>query len=280
MNFANNLVSSALLVGALFSITTFPLAAFSSKPVTVEIERDTVFAGSLKDIAVPYLLTTAAISIGAGVANFAVMNWQQSSRRLVSLEGQLSKLTHQLSEKESQLDYLKFSQPKLEALGLAGFLQAANEPIAQTVQMGAAYPTRLLPDASVVQSAESPAIAQLATSQPFNPVPAQALAYYATNVRAAASFPAAQAFMGFARPKPDPQIVPVDSTLSADSLSADSLSADSLSVDSSDVAASLNLNNPAQVSELLTNLKQVMAQLEKLHTEQTQNVSSYPKLAS
>ena len=279
MNFANNLVSSALLVGALFSVTTFPLAAFSSKPVTVEIERDTVFAGSLKDIAVPYLLTTAAISIGAGVANFAVMNWQQSSRRLVSLEGQCSKLTHQLSEKESQLDYLKFSQHKLEALGLAGFLQAANEPIAQTAQMGAAYPTRLLPDASVVQSAGSPAIAQLATSQPSDPMSDQASVHHATNVatnvRAAASFPAAQAFMGFARPKPEPQVVPVDSILSADSLSADSLSADS-----GKVAASLNLNNPAQVSELLTNLKQVMAQLEKLHTEQTQNVSSYPKLVS
>lgn len=259
MSFANNLVSSALLVGALFSITTFPLAALSSKPVTIELERDTVFAGSLKDIAVPYLLTTAAISIGAGVANFAMMNWQQSSRKLASLEGQMSKLTHQLSEKEAQIEYLKFSQPKLEALGLAGFLQAANEP---TVQMGAAHPTRLLPETSTVQVAESPAIAQVAISQPFDPIPDQALSNYSANVRAVASFPAAQAFMGFARPKPESQL-PVDS-----------------STDSSEVAASLNLSNPAQVSELLANLKQVMTQLERLHTEQTQNVSSYPKLAS
>jgi hypothetical protein len=268
MSFANNLVSSALLVGALFSVTTFPLVAFSAKPVTVELERDTVFAGTLKDIAVPYLLTTAAISIGAGVANLAVMSWQQSSRRLTSLEGHMSTLTHQLSEKEAQLEYLKFSQSKLDTLGLAGFLQAGHEP---TAQIGAAaYSNRLLPNASTVQAIESPAIAQVAISQPiFDSVPTQALPSSSANMRAVASFPAAQAFIGFARPKSlEPQIVPVDNELSTDS---------------SATAPGLNLNNPDQVSELLTNLKQVMAQLEKLQpaeTEQSQNTGSFPKLAS
>ncbi|MBI4782670.1 MAG: hypothetical protein HY785_15320 [Oscillatoriophycideae cyanobacterium NC_groundwater_1537_Pr4_S-0.65um_50_18] len=284
MSFANHLVSSALLVGALFSVTTFPLAAFSAKPVTVELERDTVFAGSVKDIAVPYLLTTAAISIGAGVANLAVLSWQQSSRKLVSMEGKVSKLTHQLSETESQLEYLKFSQTKLDALGLAGFLQAESRPSAQLGAAGAVAQTRLLSQSSTVASTvranefranefranETPATAQaVVISQPvFTLDSAPALPPYAPNVRAAASFPAAQAFMGFARPK-SPE--PILSGASIDSSLPDSN------------AASLNLNNPVQVSELLTNLKQVMAQLEKLHTvqtEQTENPASYSKFAS
>jgi len=274
MSFTNHLVSSALLVGAVFSLTTFPLAAFSSKPVTVELERDTVFAGSLRDIAVPYLLTTAAISIGAGVANLAVVNWRQSSQKVVSLEGQMSRLTNQLTEKESQLEHLKFSQLKLESFGLTGFLEGDESSTPMSL---AAHSTQLLPDASMIRAIEIPAIAQpLAISQPVSvPAAEQAASSDIANMRVVASFPAAQAFMGFVRPKP----LEPETALPLDTLPVD----DTLSVDNGSAANDLNLNNPDQVSELLSNLKQVMAQLEKLHpvkSEQAQTVRSYPHFAS
>ena len=123
MSFANHIVSSAVLAGAIFAAATFPLAVSSSKPLTVQLDGETVFAGSLKEAAPPYLAIAAALGVGAGVTNLAVMGWRQSARRLALAEDQLSTLSQRVEAQAAQLEQIQISPSELEDLGLREFLQ-------------------------------------------------------------------------------------------------------------------------------------------------------------
>lgn len=272
MSFANHLVSSALLTSALFSIATFPLAAASAKPVSIELDRGTVFNGPLKDAAVPYLLAAATISVGVGVTNLALMNWRQSSRKLASTEEKMLALKQQLTEKESQLEHLAFSQSKLNALGLNAFLEeselsipparpavallgaAIDGPVVERAASGPVHSPIHPPALNAPISGTISGTADRRASSQFQGDYRLSIAQYTpiptTDVvqRAATAFPSAQAFMGFARPKFN-------------------AAEPALSIESSEIKE-LELSNPAQISEVLSNLKRVMAQLETLRVAQ------------
>ncbi len=164
MSFANHIVSSAVLAGAIFAAATFPLAVSSAKPLTVQLDGDTVFAGSLKEAAPPYLAIAAALGVGAGVTNLAVMGWRQSSRRLALAEDQLSTLSQRVEAQATQLEQIQISPSKLEDLGLREFLQG-NGSITSARSLAGRSTERHLASSRAVNGSESSA-ASLETSEP------------------------------------------------------------------------------------------------------------------
>jgi hypothetical protein len=225
MSFANHFVSSAVLAGAIFAAATFPLAAFSSRPMTLQIDGDTVFAGSLKEAAPPYLMVAAALGIGAGVTNLSVMGWRHSSRKLALAEEQLSTLSQEVQAQATQLEQIQVSPSKLEGLGLREFLQGNG-----------ATATSTRPSTELTER-HSLATRSGASSEPST---ASML------TKATATVPTAQPFAGFARHKQEAIVQSIASSVAQ--------------LQPTDI----DLSNPAQVNELITNLKQVTSQLEEI----------------
>jgi hypothetical protein len=220
MSFANHFVSSAVLAGAIFAAATFPLAALSSKPMTVQLDGDTVFAGSLKEAAPPYLAIAAALGIGAGVTNLAVMGWRHSSRKLTLAEDQLSALSDQVQVQATQLEQIQVSPSKLEGLGLREFLQGngATATLTRPLTERHSLVTR-----SALSSESSPA--SLLT-------------------KATATLPATQSF----------------TEGHSQEAIAQSIASSVAQLQPTDI----DLSNPTQVNELISNLRQVMSQLEEI----------------
>jgi hypothetical protein len=165
MSFANHIVSSAVLAGAIFAAATFPLAVSSSKPLTVQLDGDTVFAGSLKEAAPPYLAIAAALGVGAGVTNLAVMGWRQSSRKLALAEDQLSTLSQRVEAQAAQLEQIQISPSKLEDLGLREFLQGSGSGVTSARSLAGRSTERHLVSHSAGNGLESSA-ASLETREP------------------------------------------------------------------------------------------------------------------
>jgi hypothetical protein len=134
MSFYRHLFASALLSGTVFAASVLPLAAFGSKPLAIQLEGRPVFTGQFKDLSGSYLSLALALSIGAGVANLAVLRWYQSSRRLGQSKAQLSALEQQLAEKDSLIEALRFSPTRLQASGLERFLDNPQPQPAQQPQ--------------------------------------------------------------------------------------------------------------------------------------------------
>ena len=227
MSFANHIVSSAVLAGAIFAAATFPLAAFSSKPLTIQLDGDTVFAGSLKEVAPPYLAIAAALGIGAGVTNLAVMGWRQSSHKLVLAEDQLLLLSRQVEAQAAQLEQVQVSPSKLEGLGLREFLQG-NGTTLPSVRSSNGWSTERH---SLAARAVNSASESSATS----------------GLHGTATLPPAESFKGVTHPEQD--------------AIARSLASSVAQLQPADI----DLNNPTQVNELITNLRQVMVQLEEIN---------------
>ena len=228
MSFANHIVSSAVLAGAIFAAATFPLAAFSSKPLTIQLDGDTVFAGSLKEVAPPYLAIAAALGIGAGVTNLAVMGWRQSSHKLVLAEDQLLLLSRQVEAQAAQLEQIQVSPSKLEGLGLREFLQGHGSTV-----------TSVRPSNGWSTERHS-----LATRSAVN----SALELSASGLsHGTATLPPAESFKGATHPE--------------QAAIARSLASSVAQLQPADI----DLNNPSQVNELITNLRQVMVQLEEIN---------------
>lgn len=113
-----------LLSASVFAVLTLPLALHGSKDINLQMEKDQVFHGQLRDVevATPYLGLAAAISLGAGVTSVAVAGWRESARKSAQVEEQVSVLRQDIQEKEDLLEKLKLSESKLVASGLKEFL--------------------------------------------------------------------------------------------------------------------------------------------------------------
>ncbi len=205
------LVLTPIVVSAaVFATLTLPLVFFGKEPVTVQLQEEPIFYGKLRDAAGPYLGLASVLSLGAGLASVAVTGWRRSTRKSSHVEAQLSDLAQSLREKEAQLEALKLSESHLEASGLSAFL---DEPV---IPVQAKTP----PVASIEQQ---PVEALVITTQPFGAQPLVQSPDSSRTVQAAASrFPAAQAFLGYARtpatvvPQPAPtvtQLAPLDVSL-------------------------------------------------------------------
>lgn len=117
------LLPSLVLAGTVFGAMTLPLAMFGSEQVVIQVQKEPVFYGELRDVAAPYLGFAAALSLGVAVGGVAMTGWRHSSKKSNQMEEQLSKLQQHLKEKEAQLEELKLSQSQLQVSGLSFFLE-------------------------------------------------------------------------------------------------------------------------------------------------------------
>lgn len=219
------LLPAIVLSSTVFSSLTLPLVVLGSQPLDIRIQQEPVFSGQLKDVAAPYLGFAAALSIGAGVASVAVTGWRQSSRKSAQVEEQLSSLKEHLQVKETQLEELKLSEVRLAATGLSEFL---DNKTAQAVTAASVNPAQ-----PVVITSATPSVSEVAAVAPSS-VPVKADVPRPVSVKAAISaLHPAQAFLSFAQ-------------------------AGAVTEEVEQHAAH------AQVDELQTQLKQIMAQLEVL----------------
>jgi predicted O-linked N-acetylglucosamine transferase (SPINDLY family) len=127
-------LSAIVLSCAVFSGLTLPLAAFGSKVIQVEFQKEHIFAGRLRDVAVPYLAASGLISLGVGAVSLSVAGWRASSRRSSKTEDQLSQLQQELLEKQSRIEELQLSDSYLRATGLKMFMgeSIVNESVEQS----------------------------------------------------------------------------------------------------------------------------------------------------
>ncbi|KAM3096103.1 hypothetical protein ACKFKF_23585 [Phormidesmis sp. 146-12] len=227
------LVPAALAAGAVFSISTAPLALFGSEPITVEMKGTEVFKGSLKDVAAPYLGFAGALSLAVGVTSLALTGWRQSSRQSGKLEQQVSGMQNQLQEKEVQLQELLLSDKSLETTGLQFFLE--DEESSQLVSDEVAAPSQ-----PIVQ-------APAQVSQPIvYAAPSQSILSAKPTVQTAVSpLQAAQAFLSFSRTGTSAKAAVKPAWTQVPPASESTV---------------------AQISELQTQLQQIMAQIETLQS--------------
>ncbi|MDX2229598.1 MAG: hypothetical protein NW220_08165 [Leptolyngbyaceae cyanobacterium bins.349] len=118
-----SVLASAFLSCVVFSCLTAPLAVLGSNLITIELQKENIFVGRLKDVATPYLGLAGLISLGAGAVSFSVSEWRRSARKSNLVETQLVELQNELKEKSSQIDDLQLSDSYLAANGLEIFLQ-------------------------------------------------------------------------------------------------------------------------------------------------------------
>jgi len=181
------LLTPVVLSATVFGALTLPLALLGQQPVTIQLQKEPVFQGQLRDVATPYLGLATAVSVGAGLASVAVTGWRLSTRKSSQVEAQLSAIAQHLQEKEAQLEALKLSESRLCAAGLSAFideevpLEQINKPKAESL--------------GVPQVVELKVITE-------QPVEAQPVVMSAVTAQEAArQFASAQAYLGYAQVK-------------------------------------------------------------------------------
>jgi hypothetical protein len=176
-----------LLSATVFGVLTLPLAVLGSKPVIIQLQKEQVFQGHLKDFATPYLTLASALSLGTGIASVAVAGWREESRKSSQVEAQLSTLAQNLQEKEAQLEALKLSESRNEVSPLSAFLDEQVTP--QQVEK---TPVATIEAVPVIEPL-------VITTQPLE---AQPVAPHQVTVQEAVRhFASAQTFLGYTRPK-------------------------------------------------------------------------------
>ncbi len=248
MSIPRYLLSSTALSGAVFCAATIPMATLDSKPVTIQVDDDPVFVGQMKELAAPYLSLATAVSLGMGVMTLTMLGWSRSSSKLSQTKDEMVKLQKELQERDALVEQLKFSDARLEASGLSSFIdeepetERAYAPNQAVIAPSMPQPREIVPSAQH-QTAQrqpyhvstvAPVDRAIALPQPSRRQPAK---------QAAAAMPSAQVMNGFVRP-------------SAMASRQDRSSA---------ATAPSSEHDATQLNELLSNLKQVMAQVEKLH---------------
>ncbi|MGQ4647086.1 hypothetical protein [Lyngbya aestuarii] len=152
-------LAPVILSASVFAALTLPLALLGSKTISVQMQKEPVFNGEIRDIATPYLGLATLLSLGAGVASVALTGWQQSARKSAQVEEKLSGLAQQLQEKEEQLKELKLSESRLKTSGLKEFLaQETESSVASSPQSKA----KIAPPSNQDQPVALPQIEQVA----------------------------------------------------------------------------------------------------------------------
>lgn len=189
-------VAPAIISAAVFGILTLPLVVLGQKPITIQLQEESLFHGQLRDVAPPYLGLASVLSVAAGTATVAITGWRHSSKKSAQAEAKLSSLEQNLKEKEELLESLKVSEPRLTASGLTSFLdeEIQPKPAQLSNQEVKSEPARDTPDTN---SAEPPPVQQgVITTSPTETQPATPTQQKAQ--KAAASFASAQTYMGYA----------------------------------------------------------------------------------
>lgn len=259
MSIPRYLLSSAALSGAVFCASTIPMATLDSKPVTIQVDDDPVFVGQMKELAAPYLSLATAVSLGMGVMTLTMLGWSRSSSKLSQTQDEMAQLRKELQDRDMLVEQFKFSEARLESSGLSSFID--EEPVAEATYAASQLSTsESMPrPRDFAPSAQSSAQQsyEVSTAAPVDRAIALSHAARRQPVKhaAAAAMPSAQAMNGFVRPTAMPSRQDMSSLAAAPSSEQDA----------------------NQLNELLSNLKQVMAQVEKLHqVDAGQNPLSSP----
>jgi hypothetical protein len=300
MNLSHRLLSSALLAGAVFSAALLPLATLGSKPVTIQLEEKPIFVGQLRELAAPYIALATGLSLGVGAVSFSLLSWQQTARKAADREAEIAALRQRLTEQEAlQTSGLEqFLQPapvatrdiaqpaSLPAATVSSFAPEKGvlegELLEATVDRPRPVAPAIPPDRMLVAPVPSPA--QLTDSSGFSTAGLEFFLDEPTDSPAAASFTDSPLNVNSVSP-PSPPVVPPPVTPPVTRITepvkiqaltalpaAQSFSgfvrhsgrntAEMASSPLATVAAS------AQLQELLSHLKQVTAQIERLQTVQ------------
>ncbi|MBE9126832.1 MULTISPECIES: hypothetical protein [unclassified Coleofasciculus] len=204
-------VAPAIISAAVFGVLTLPLVILGQKPITIQLQEESLFHGQLRDVAPPYLGLTTVLSLAAGTASLAITGWRHSSQKSAQAEAKLSSLTQNLKEKEELLESLKVSEPRLTASGLTSFLDEdvkaeLASPWDQDVKLEPLQSldreVKLEPatQAPYTNSAEPPTVqpmvmtASVVETQPATPTQQK-------GQTAATKFASAQTYMGYASRK-------------------------------------------------------------------------------
>jgi hypothetical protein len=187
-----------------FSLMSFPLAALGEKQIAIRFQEEPIFYGKLRDVAIPYVILSTALSIGAGVSAAAFCGWRHSSRKSAKYQQELSSLEQHLKEKESLLKELKLSEPRLQISGLKAFLD--DEVPLEPALLANTLPTTISQPVAV----QAPAVIY---EQPVDSVPhvvtKQNTTKAAKSVAASSNFPSAQTFLSYAQTNPNNTQEPV-----------------------------------------------------------------------
>jgi chaperonin cofactor prefoldin len=187
-----------------FSLMSFPLAALGEKQIAIKFQEEPIFYGKLRDVAIPYVILSTTISIGAGISAAAFCGWRHSSRKSAKYEQELSHLEQNLQEKEALLKELKQSESRLQVSGLKAFLDD-EVPLDNTL-----FANTLPTTFSQPVVAQTPPVIY---EQPVHTVPQVVTQHNTTKtvktVAATSKFASAQTFLSYAQAKTNNQEEPV-----------------------------------------------------------------------
>ncbi|HBE16902.1 MAG TPA: hypothetical protein DEG17_22170 [Cyanobacteria bacterium UBA11149] len=193
-------ILTPLMVSAtVFSALTLPLAVFGDEPVTIQVQKESLLQGKIRDIATPYLGLAGAISLSTGIATVALTGWRQSSRKSQQTQDQLSELEQHLKKKQELLEAIKMSEAGLEASGLKIFLEAEIQPEISEMVEGESQ-GQPVPEQVVYKSVDLPVVQPLIIRN--HPIESQPISFHQLTVQgAAAKFASAQIVLGYSRLK-------------------------------------------------------------------------------
>ena len=116
---------TVVIGGTLFAFFCLFLVTQGSKNIEIEVENQKFFDGKLKDVISPSI--GALFCMGLGVSTGGVLGWGQSLRKNFKMEQQISNLQQLISQKESEIEDLRFSGPNLKRAQLDLFLEDAQK---------------------------------------------------------------------------------------------------------------------------------------------------------
>lgn len=212
-----------VLSAGVFCVLTLPLNLFGSKPVTIQVQKEPLFFGQLKDFAPQYLAVTGILSFGTGFITLAMIGWQHSSRNSVQVKEKISNLERNLKEKQKLLEAIHRTQMGLEAANSneASEAQVIQQPT--PVRELDVQTTSFSFHEDVEKQSNSPSFTSISaavepvaiTTQPIEPQPV--VPEQVKVQAAAAKFTSAQTFLGYTQVKDSVQPSPVESSLIATS---------------------------------------------------------------
>ncbi|NJP10205.1 MAG: hypothetical protein HC866_12600 [Leptolyngbyaceae cyanobacterium RU_5_1] len=138
-----------------------------SHPVEIEFQKESVFAGKVRDIATPYLGVAGLMSLGTGAVSLSIAGWRNSARKSTQIQEKFAQLQQELKARESQVEELQLSDAQLKTTGMNAFLEHGVPQQASSATQQQAQPMNRIP--TIVETAASLAttpVKVVATNKP------------------------------------------------------------------------------------------------------------------
>jgi hypothetical protein len=215
LSFGKLIVPALLTTGAVFTALSAPVVMFAETPLTITQGKSSLYSGTVREAALPYLMLAAATSVGLGISSVAVAGWRKSARRADQLNATINDQQQVRVERQAHLTATLGSEAYLAKTGLDFFLEDGDlrpfAPEALSALQALPVPrSRILNEPPRAQWAESAdtgnaMAAQLAWLDGFDAPPMAAVSRLTvpqlplTTVPQSAPLTAAQGFYGFNR---------------------------------------------------------------------------------